>query len=72
MYKITFITLIYLFFTNISHAYLGPGVGGGIIASTIGIIFAIFAIIFGLIWFPIKRLIKKKKIKKEKKQKKIY
>jgi len=35
--------------------------GGGAIAATIGIIVAIFAALFGLIWFPIKRLLKKRK-----------
>ena len=71
MYKLIFSSIIFCLISTSSFAYLGPGVGGGIIASTIGIIFAIFAIIFGLIWFPIKRLIKKRKIKKEKKQNKI-
>ena len=44
-------------------AYIGPGIGGGIILATIGIIVAILAAIFGIIWFPIKRLIKKRKKK---------
>ena len=46
-------------------AYLGPGVGGGIIAATIGVVIAVFAAIVGLVWFPIKKLIKKKNEKKE-------
>ena len=45
--------------TTSSFAYVGPGVGGGVIAATIGIIVAIFAALFGLIWFPVKRLLKK-------------
>ena len=45
-------------------AYLGPGVGGGVIAATIGIIVAIFAALFGLIWFPSKKIAKKKKREK--------
>ena len=43
----------------------------GAIAATIGIILAIFAALFGLIWFPIKRLLKKRKEKKEQLQKKV-
>ena len=57
--------ILYLLFISVSHAYLGPGIGGGVIAATIGIIVAIFAAIFGLLWFPIKRFLNKKKIKKE-------
>jgi hypothetical protein len=54
-----------------SYAYLGPGIGGGAIAATIGIVVAILAALIGLIWFPIKRLLKKRKEKKENNQKKI-
>ena len=64
------ISIIFLFFfsTNPSYSYLGPGVGGGIIAATLGVIIAILAAIFGLIWFPLRKyLIKKKNNKKHKK-----
>ena len=49
---------------NAAHAYLGPGMGGGLIAAMLGIIFALFALIFGIIWFPLKRFFKNRKIKK--------
>ena len=65
------VTIMLFFLTAPSYAYLGPGVGGGMIAATIGIIIAILAAIFGLIWFPIKRLLKKIRHKKEIKQNKI-
>ena len=35
-----------------------------VIAATIGIIVAIFAALFGLIWFPVKRLLKNKREKR--------
>ena len=62
------IILFLLLGSGNAYAYLGPGMGAGIIASTIGVIVAIFAAIFAILWFPIKRLIKKKrnKIKDEK------
>ena len=50
------------------QAYIGPGLGGGIIAATFGIIFAVFAAIFGLLWFPLKRFLKDRKKKKIQKQ----
>ena len=67
MSKILFSTLLLFFMTSSSYAYIGPGMGGGIILATIGIVIAIFAAIFGIVWFPIKRLIKRIKDKKSKK-----
>ena len=65
--------IIFSFFLTItsSHAYLGPGVAGGVIAATLGVIIAIAAAVFGLIWFPVKRLLKKRKEKIQNKQNKI-
>ncbi len=53
--------IIFILFPNMSYAYLGPGMGGGFIAATLGIIIAIFAMLFGILWFPIKRFFNKKK-----------
>ena len=52
--------------------YIGPGMGGGLIAAIFGIIAAFFLGLFGIIYYPIKRFIKKrnKKVKKIKKLKK--
>ena len=63
MLKLTLIFFLFFCFISPSYAYLGPGFGGGMIAATIGIVVAIFAALFGLIWFPLKRLFKKKKNK---------
>ena len=70
MHKLISSSFIFCLITTSSFAYLGPGVGGGVIAATIGIIVAIFAALFGLIWFPVKRLLKKRKEKKENQQNK--
>ena len=64
MHKIIIILLFLFIFEVPSYSYLGPGLGGGIIAATLGIIVAIFAAIFGIIWFPLKRYLNKKKEKK--------
>ena len=61
---------IFIFFSFVSaaYAYLGPGIAGGILAATLGIVIAILASIIAVIWFPLKRLfrrIKEKKIKKQ-------
>ena len=71
MYKLISSSIIFCLISTSSFAYLGPGVGGGLIAATIGVIVAIFAALFGLIWFPVKRLLKKRKEKKEQQQNKV-
>ena len=64
---------IFIFFCLFStaYAYLGPGIGGGILAATLGVVIAIFAAIFGITWFPLKRYFKRRKEKKIEKQKKF-
>ena len=62
-------SIFIIFLSNSAYAYIGPGIGGGIIAATIGVVVAIFAAIFGILWFPIKRFLKKRRnAKQEKKQ----
>ena len=64
-----FVTFFTFIIPSLAHAYLGPGVGGGVIVAAIGVVVAIFAGIFGLLWFPIKRFLKKRRnAKQEKKQ----
>ena len=50
---------------NISpvFAYIGPGMGGGVIAAIFGIIAAFFLGLWGILYYPIKRAFKKKKKK---------
>jgi len=67
MFKLIYIITLFFLTTSSSYAYLGPGLGGGVIAATLGIIVALFAALFGLIWFPIKRILKKRKEKKHNK-----
>ena len=55
------VIVINIIFISSADAYIGPGMGGGIIAATIGVIVAIFAALFGILYFPIKRHIKERK-----------
>jgi hypothetical protein len=41
-----------------AHAYIGPGAGAGMIAVVLGILSSIFLAFVGILWYPIKRLIK--------------
>ena len=51
--------------SNISpvFAYIGPGMGGGVIAAIFGIIAAFFLGLWGILYYPIKRAFKNKKKK---------
>ncbi len=71
MLKLFFTSLIFFSISTPLLAYLGPGIGGGVLMATIGIIIAILAAAFGLVWFPVKRLIKKRKEKKDKEKIKV-
>jgi hypothetical protein len=42
-------------------AYLGPGMGGGVIAGVLGVIGAVLLAIFGILYYPIKRMLKNRK-----------
>lgn len=44
-----------------AHAYIGPGVGAGTIAIVLGILGSIVMAFFAILWYPIKRLLRKKK-----------
>ncbi len=47
-------------------AYIGPGMGGGVIAAIFGIIAAFFVGLWGILYYPIKRALKNRKNKKNK------
>ena len=51
---------IFCLIPNLAYAYLGPGMGGGILLATFGIIFAVIVGIFGFFWFPLKKAFKAK------------
>ena len=63
-----------LFFYNFlsvtsPFAYIGPGMAGGAIAAIFGIIAAFFLALWGILYYPIKRALKNKKVKKKIKSK---
>ena len=51
-------------------AYIGPGMAGGVIAAIFGIITAFFLGLWGILYYPIKRAFKNKKMKKKMSSKK--
>lgn len=55
-----------LTFTIAAEAYIGPGAGLGAIGTVLAFFGAILLAIVGFVWYPIKRLLKKKKKNKGK------
>jgi ABC-type nitrate/sulfonate/bicarbonate transport system permease component len=55
-----FTVIILLFQTHNLLAYVGPGTGMSAIGTFIAFVFGIFVAILGFVWYPIKRLLKKK------------
>lgn len=51
-----------------AQAYIGPGVGAGAIAAVLGVLGAIALALFGIVYYPVKRLLKKRKQAQEKAQ----
>ena len=60
MNKTLAVTLL-LTLSSTSHAYIGPGMGGGVIAATFGVIAAIIFALWGILYYPIKRKLRERK-----------
>lgn len=51
--------LLLLLLTSNTYAYVGPGLGLGIIGTILGILLAMLLAIVGVVWYPLKRIFKK-------------
>lgn len=47
-----------------AHAYIGPGMGAGLVATVLGIVGAFVLSIVGILYYPIKRYLKKRKLER--------
>ena len=57
-----FLTVLCVFSTP-AYAYIGPGLGAGALATILGVLLAILMLIVGIVWYPLKRLIRSLKSK---------
>lgn len=57
MKKILFLLLGLL--ATPAQAYIGPGTGAGVIATVLGVLGSFVLLIVGLVYYPIKRVLKK-------------
>ena len=61
---IRIMAIIYLLsFTPTSMAYLGPGMSGSFLAIVIGIFGSIFILIFSILYYPLKRILRNRRNK---------
>ncbi|MDC0444498.1 hypothetical protein OAM78_04110 [Alphaproteobacteria bacterium] len=60
------ILLVGFSYSESAYAYVGPGMAGGVIAGVIGVLAALIIGLIALIWFPVKKIIKKLSLKKTK------
>ena len=56
-----FAVLFLILFSLQSEAYLGPGMSTGVLATIIGIFTSILLLVFSIVYYPIKRALKRRK-----------
>lgn len=54
-------TWLAIFSVGTADAYIGPGVGAGVIGTVLGVVGGIFLALFSIVYYPIKRALKKNK-----------
>jgi len=60
-FRIPFIVTLGLLLPEIATAYVGPGAGLGAIGTVLALIGAVLLAILGFLWYPIKRLLAKRR-----------
>ena len=55
------LVIVLLSISSSVFAYIGPGIGGGVIAGVLGVIGAFLLALFGILYYPIKRALKNRK-----------
>lgn len=61
LYVSSLVVLSSIFCAGGALAYVGPGMAGGVIAVVGGFILALVLSVFALVYYPVKRLLKKKR-----------
>ena len=58
-FSILFICLGFVLFPLQAQAYIGPGLGLGVVGTIVGVLFSIVLGLLGIFWYPLKRLFAK-------------
>ena len=64
--NIIILVLIAIITPQICFAYVGPGLAGSTILMVLGLVASLFLAILAVVYYPIKRLLKKNKKKQKK------
>ena len=59
--KKTNLIIVLLSISSPAFAYIGPGMGGGVITGVLGVIGAVLLALFGILYYPIKKMLKNRK-----------
>lgn len=54
----------FLAYPSLAMAYIGPGLGSGAMAAVLGSVLGLLMLLIGVVWYPIKRLIRRFRTKK--------
>ena len=60
-----FFLFLFVFYPLTAEAYFGPGLGVGTLGVVFGLLASIIMTFVAIIWYPVKRMIKKKQALKE-------
>ena len=55
------LVIVLLSISSSVFAYIGPGMGGGFITAVLGVVGAILLVLFGILYYPIKRMLTNRK-----------
>ena len=58
-FKNLLLVFLLLILSTNAYAYIGPGLGVGALATIFGLFLGMVMLLAGIIWYPIKKLIKK-------------
>lgn len=61
MKRTVLLAAIALSLPTLAHAYIGPGAGISAIGAAVALVAAVFFAIVGFVWYPVKRLMRKRK-----------
>jgi hypothetical protein len=53
-----------LTYPPLASAYIGPGLGSGAVVAVLGTVLGFLMLVVGVIWYPIKKLIRRLRAKK--------
>ena len=58
--------ICFLLYSPLALAYIGPGLGAGMVATVLGLLVGLMMLLVGIVWYPLKRLFRRLKLRKAK------